>query len=62
MFSFKIKYSSQYNIISSTKIDFKNVIKSWILAPNNVVLSMNRNYNKKDAQLNLDYLNNSIIR
>jgi hypothetical protein len=44
------------------KVEFKDVIKSWILAPNNVVLSMNRNYNKKDALVNLDYSNNSIIR
>lgn len=44
------------------KVKFRDVIQSWILAPTNVILSMNRNYNKKDAAINLDYSNNSIIK
>lgn len=49
------KYSHNYNMIPSKMGRVGQVLNSWILAPDDVVLTINRNYNKKSAVVELEH-------
>lgn len=53
------KYSHNYNMISARTARLGQVLNSWILAPDDVVLTINRNYNKKSAVVELEHVGNS---
>jgi hypothetical protein len=44
----------QYNIIPYENGLIKSVLRSWILAQNDIILNFNRNYNTKEALLKFD--------
>lgn len=52
--AFIFKFSKQYNVIISQNITIKNLILSWIVGDNDVLLSISRNYNKRTALIGLD--------
>ena len=37
------------------RITFRNVLRSWIFVPNEIIVTFVRNYNKKEASLFVDY-------
>ena len=44
----------QYNIIPLEYGSIKNVLRSWMVADNDIIVNFDRNYNKKEAKLLLE--------
>lgn len=44
-----IKCVVQYNLLPFDNLSIREVLRSWILAENDIVVTIERNYNKKEA-------------
>ncbi|CAF0715734.1 unnamed protein product [Brachionus calyciflorus] len=49
----------QYNLISLENVTVKSILKSWILSENDIIFSVERNYNKKEALVKIEHKLNS---
>ena len=52
------QYIIQYNIIPLENVSIRNVLRSWIIANNDVIVTIDRDYNNKEALISVETMEN----
>ena len=52
------QYIIQYNIIPIDNVSIRHVVRSWIIANNDIIVNINRDYNNKKALVKVESLEN----
>ena len=53
VFWFNVKYARQYNVIQFADVGLRDILRSWMIAPNNLIVSINRTYDRREAYTSL---------
>ena len=48
------QYVIQYNIVPLENVSIRNVLRSWIVAKNDIIVSIDRDYNNREARLSIE--------